>query len=97
MKVGSLVELVKDDWDIYHHNPVCDNKTSFPVKGKPYTVRDIFTKGGYSAIVLEEISNPVCKGSGLEEAFMIHRFRELQPPIANIEEHINQNTLELVS
>lgn len=96
MKVGSLVELVNDNWSIGFHSFYCNNITTFPVKNKTYTVRDIFTLLGSTAIVLEEIQNTGCELSGLEEAFMIERFRELQPPIANIEEHINENTLEPV-
>jgi hypothetical protein len=91
MKVGSLVELVDDKWE----DPF--DGTITPVKNRIYTVRGL---EGIDAIYLEEIinkieplldeSNNIING---EVAFFIHRFRELQPPIANIEEHINENTL----
>lgn len=96
MKVGSLVELVDDDW-IWQSNPIFIN--IYPVKGNIYTVREI-RKGVYSshAILLEEIINkkyPYANGFS-EKGFSMDKFRELQPPIANIEKQINENTLEPV-
>lgn len=96
MRVGSLVELVNNNWcNVPFHNPMC-GIINFPVKSTVYTVRSIVKMSGETAIILEEIRNDICKMTGFEEAFLITRFRELQPPIANIEEHIKENTLELV-
>lgn len=91
MKVGSLVECVDTNW----RNPETD--TINPVKGKVYTVREIVRYSGETFILLVEIVNKkkhYLEGF-YEGCFLIKRFRETQPPIANIEEHINENTLEL--
>jgi len=79
MKVGSLVELVDDNWLEKHPN------VKYPVKGKIYTVRD-FEIDDYDepSLYLVEIINPVMKWDDFEDSelsFYVHRFRELQPPM----------------
>lgn len=97
MKVGSLVECVNTDFGIQrkHNEP---QGMKFPVKKIVYTVRHIFTtRDGRTGLTVYEIDNSFLSKrtpSGLEPAFRADNFRELQPPIANIEEHINSNTLE---
>jgi len=93
MKVGSLVELI-DDSNWRNIAPAI-----FPVKHVIYTVRLIechpVTKGIF--ILLDEIHNRNYIGnaaSDMECGFRIDRFRELLPPLANIEQHIKENTLE---
>lgn len=89
MKIGSLVELVKDDfgWVL--------TKVNLPVKNKIYTIREISKREKGVCVLLEEIVNKKHPHSKREYAFFIDRFRELQPPIENIEETINQNTLDI--
>lgn len=95
MKVGSLVECLK-------HNSSCSDSLKgkgarFPHTETVYTVREI-RDGSSTRILLEEIDNShlaMFTPSKREPGFNILFFRELQPPIANIEEHINENTLEL--
>jgi hypothetical protein len=93
MKVGSLVELVNDKWGKKEDFPGIVN---YPKKGVIYTIRDIISNKRGTYCHLEEIVNPIIQtlleGTG-ETWFSCKRFRELQPPIANIEEHINENTL----
>lgn len=74
MQVGSLVELVNDNWPIRQNNEI------FPVKGIIYTVRSLGIEGG---IHLEEIVNqPNHYIQGYAECeFKVSRFKELQPPI----------------
>lgn len=77
MKVGSLVELVKDDWDFNNGYP----DEVYPVKNKIYTIRTIDKFG----VRLEEVINPIhhyCDMGYAECAFKISRFRELQPPMS---------------
>lgn len=90
MRVGSLVECVKQ----FVSHPTYGEK--FPVLGKVYTVRDIVMYNEAS-LLLEEIVNPkyLYQQGVTECCFFIDNFRELLPPISNIEEHINENTLEL--
>jgi hypothetical protein len=91
IKVGSIVELVNDNWGAKY-----DDGVVYPIKGKQYTVRSIEKSKHGTCILLEEIVNnrQVFYEGYLEPAFFITRFRELLPPIENIEEHINQNSLE---
>jgi len=99
MKAGSLVECVDTNFGIQrtHNEP---QGMIFPNKGVIYTVRHIFhLRDGRSGLTVNEIDNSRLKRftpSKLEPAFNAKNFRELQPPIANIEEHINENTLEPV-
>ena len=98
MKVGSLVECID--------NKAFPNWISLKTI---YTVRDIYNKGdyvesippnvydlNYPFIRVEEV---VAQNVKMKHALLIdfpfpmNKFRELQPPIANIEEHINVNTL----
>lgn len=79
MQVGSLVELVNDTWEHHYYDVI------YPVKNVIYTVRGFKEDTG---IVLEEIVNRVERlqtRSGAiiidEASFMIHKFRELQPPM----------------
>lgn len=95
MKVGSLVELVDDNWDVCVYLKTW--LIELPVRNKVYTVRDISNIPAYNyktSILLDELFAGVHPIWETEEAFLITRFRELQPPIANIEQHINSNTLE---
>lgn len=78
MRVGSLVELVDDNWKM---RPFGSEIT--PVKGKIYTVRGIVKCSNGTGIRLEEIINPKYKfvdGFG-ERVFNIKKFRELLPPM----------------
>lgn len=93
MKIGSLVECI--------NNIGCENTP--PVLGVIYTVRAIHEDGMVLkngvivfgvGIQLEELRNKSVYSDGSEKYYRTKRFRELLPPIANIEEHINQNTLE---
>ena len=94
MKIGSLVELVDDNFNSFYNTISIMNGAKKPVKNVAYTVRDIFTIKADCLIRLEEIVNPLDKFIGMEGGYFIKRFRELQPPITNIEEHINLNSLE---
>lgn len=78
MEVGSLVELINDKW-------ISRSAINRPVKGKVYTVRELFEDDG---LRLEEVINEpvVCETtSGLkvfaEPGFVTSRFRELLPPM----------------
>jgi len=85
MRVGSLVELVNDNWTY------TTSAIYYPIKNKVYTVRDFTRECG---IYLEEIVNPICPFLNSEPGWKTYRFRELLSPISNIEEHIQENTLE---
>ena len=82
MKVGSLVELVNDNWKYPHEEGI-----TYPVKRTIYTVREIDFSDIVIAIMLEEIINPKRpylingKFDLGEKGFIIERFRELQPPL----------------
>lgn len=92
MEVGSLVVCINNSG--VHHIGI-DYGAIIPKLNTVYTVRDIRTDN-YS-LLLEEIDNSHLIGRNFkkrEPGFNVKRFRELQPPIANIEEHINENTLE---
>lgn len=96
MKIGSLVICVDDQGLI---------NTIKPERNKIYTIRHIRTveykKSNYGisnsqdGILLEEIVNDNAPGYPEEKGYKIYRFKEVMPPIANIEECINQNTHEL--
>lgn len=92
MKVGSLVELIIEKWPFRDYKHLM----TYPVKNKTYTIRGFITQGSQCGLYLEEIDNSNVSDltdQNLEPAFHPGKFRELQPPIANIEEHINENTL----
>jgi hypothetical protein len=89
MKVGSLVKCVNNKG----HHPYW-----IPAKlDTVYTVRDINVCPimGTTGVYLEEIVNETNPYTGHEYGYLISRFRELVPPIDNIEEHIEENSLEL--
>lgn len=87
MKVGSIVELIDDtNW---RNLAPC----KLPVKGVPYTIRGIIKWHDGTGVYLEEIVNRNFLGSNTEGAFMVERFRELLPPIENIEKYIEENTI----
>lgn len=94
MKVGSLVECVDTNWptEILKVDTVFGFK--LPVKGVICTIRDIRDQIN---ILLEEIDNShlahLCELK-IESGFHIKRFRELLPPMENVEEFVNENTLE---
>ena len=93
MKVGSLVECVDNDFDDIED--VC----IVPKKGSIYHIREIYSDSDGDFVTLEEIVNPPIKYlDGYirfgEPQFDIDAFRELLPPIANVEQHIKENTLE---
>lgn len=94
MKIGSLAECIKNIGTplelnkIYtvlaiHDNPIFKN-----ILGGT-TICDRV------GILLVEIrNNSVFHLTNEEKSYNINRFREVFPPIENIEEHINENTLE---
>lgn len=69
-------------------------KVNLPLKNKVYTIRVISKREKGVCILLEEISNEKHPVSNREYAFLSSRFRELLPPISNIEETINLNLKE---
>jgi hypothetical protein len=86
MKVGSLVECVNDS---HIRTPNVGREIK---KGNIYTIRDIDGPPFYG-VRLEEIMSQIL--GGRELFYRVERFREVVPPIASVEEHINQNTKEL--
>lgn len=94
MKVGSIVECVKPSIRELAGFEIISN-IKMPIVGHIYTVRETLIREGYSAILLEEIINPKLwyKPGYVEICFQSSRFRELLPPIENIEEYINKNTI----
>lgn len=93
MKIGSIVELVNDNWDAHPF----DHLNKYPVRGKVYTVRDILEVEGYICIRLEEVINPTLSYGGIyfEFTFRMKRFRELLPP-TDISELIEECLTEKV-
>jgi len=79
MQVGSLVELINDNWNPNSKAMVIYG-CMFPAKGVIYTVREFFDK---ECIRLEEIVNKKHHyNEGYAECcFYIKRFREIQPPM----------------
>lgn len=97
MKVGSLVELVDDNW-VY-----TNGAEIYPSKGKVYTVRDLLPKlqgqRSQDAVLLEEIVSPLVmysNGIKAEPCFNVSRFRELMPPMKISIEQFKQEPCELV-
>lgn len=93
MRVGSLVECVNNEGIQFAIKPELN---------KIYTVRRVRTvsekkllgvNSKEDGILLEEIVNPIVAFNE-EAGYKTWRFREVQPPIGNIEELINENTLE---
>jgi len=90
MKIGSLVECTSQFDEI-------EDFEETPKVGKIYTVSSI-CKGRWKYITLHEIKNPITEyeSGGVGEAeFDIRGFKEVLPPLQNIEEHIKENILEL--
>lgn len=89
MKVGSLVECIKD-FSIFRQNRKFEKYETFPIKGNIYTVRGIPND---RVILLEEIINPIkpYNDGNKECAFDMEGFREIQPPMEiNIEELMSE-------
>lgn len=91
MKVGSLVKLIREVGEKEFDEEI------LPRIGPIYTVREIIGKR-WKYIKLEEIVNPIFNYDGDigEAEFAMWAFKEILPPIENIEEHVNKNTLERV-
>lgn len=90
MKIGSLVECIKENYHTFHmDNPIY----KFPKKGQIYTIRGFPVKNG---VYLEEIVNSLKSNTNMEIAWRIDQFRELEiPPAieAEIEESIKEPVL----
>lgn len=89
MRVGSIVECINNKGSI-------STDHIRPQLKVVYTVRDIYMSPSehVPAIRLEEIINKIHPVWNIERGYRMTRFCELLPPVANIEEHINENTLE---
>jgi hypothetical protein len=95
MRVGSLVELINDDWS----NVSPGNLTLtpvLPVKNKVYTIRHIFDIDGCLGVYLEEIVSGINPFINVEQGFIMDRFRELMPPMSIALESILENELQEV-
>lgn len=74
MDIGSLVECI----ETFEY----EEGLVYPVKGAYYVVRDILALNGGIGLHLEEIKNPIKTYSdGVEKAFDIKGFKEVQPPM----------------
>ncbi len=86
MKIGSIVELVNDNWS----KVPFPGLWNLPVRGKLYTVRALINHRKGPGIHLEEIVNRkvlvVPSYEWREPCFDIRKFRELLPPEALSEE-----------
>lgn len=87
MKIGSLVELVDDNWT----RPVFRNEIN-PVKGKVYTIRDFCIVDGSISILLVEIVNDKHDyADGFKErSWYIRRFREINYNASAISELLEE-------
>lgn len=100
MQPGSIVELIDDSFTESWVLKVAKSGGRIPVKGVPYTVRQI-RKSRHSdktGILLEEIVNPkvpLYDDTPIEPGFVIERFRELMPPIQDVQQWVEQNTKQL--
>lgn len=94
MQVGSLCEYIGANLNDADYKMISMGFI-VPNLNTPYTVRDVFEYRGNMCIRLEEIKQPI-SSAGFEEAYKMKCFRELQPPIPNVEQWVNDNTLELV-
>jgi hypothetical protein len=92
MQPGSIVELQDDNWDANRFMYLVKQGFTYPTKGRLYTVREHNNQG--TGIRLDEIRNPKIEfGAGImENSFNMKRFREVFPPVDNVEEWSNQNT-----
>lgn len=98
MKIGSLVECIKEVLP-KGGNELQTNERK-PIKGKIYTIREIkIFPNKQIGITVEEIINPfiyfIDSLKYTERKFNINNFREILPPIENIEEKIKEETLEI--
>ena len=96
MKVGALVECINSTWK----QETIETVPNRPVRGKYYTIREIFQFPHGVGVTLEEITNPWTaryQGKLLEPNFDIERFRELEdlPDIEALLEEVFSD--ELVS
>jgi hypothetical protein len=94
MKVGALVECINDTWE----QETIETVPNRPIKGKYYTIREVFQFPHGIGVTLEEISNPLTaryQGKSLEPNFDIERFRELEdlPDIAELLEEVFSDEL----
>ena len=77
MKVGALVECINSTWK----QETIETVPNRPVRGKYYTIREVFQFPHGVGVTLEEITNPHTvryQGQLLEPNFDIERFRELE-------------------
>jgi len=82
MRVGSLVELIDDNWNSQRKELLTQFGVRYPVKGKVYTIRELTPTGG---LLLEEVVNPPMHFTNVgvvEPGWKTFRFRELLPPIS---------------
>lgn len=89
MKVGSLVECIKDDWIVN------SRAILFPKKGIVYTVTGFSKFKGKTGIYISEINNPLAEWENgiLPAAFEISNFREILPPMEISIENILEKEL----
>ena len=93
MKVGSIVQLVDDNWKQPQHSKAIALGITFPVKNKDYTIRTIDGRSGGFWLTLEEIINEERQFNDFygEPTFSIKKFKELLPPIdINLEEILEE-------
>ena len=77
MKVGALGECINSTWK----QETIETVPNRPVRGKYYTIREVFQFPHGVGVTLEEITNPLTaryQGKMLEPNFDIERFRELE-------------------
>jgi len=90
MKVGSIVEILP--------HPVAANPSTIyraPIVGEKVTIREIEYFNGDILARFEEYIIGI-SFSGHEWGLETQYLRELLPPIENIEEYINENTVEIL-
>jgi len=76
MKIGSICEVIRNVDGQY-----CSCASIY--KGSYYTIRDILENPaakGDMVVRLNEIYNPIHKGTGIEYAYPIDAFREIEFP-----------------
>jgi hypothetical protein len=97
MQPGSIVILVDDNWNAEKFMQNVKRGCTYPVVERPYMVRITREDTNGLAILLEEIKNPLIdyKGTGelSELGFYAKRFKEIFPPINDVERWINQNSV----
>lgn len=93
MKVGSLVVAIEPTLGF----SALGIQRGMPIKiGDVLTIREIgvTTFSKIPILMFEEIKNQINEQTGCEFGYHPERFRQLLPPISNIEIHIKENTLE---